>query len=133
MRFISRNSNFKIPLHCTDGITHPQYRICKKQNTGTKLNKSISSAHSILPQNAFNSSNDHDNFVHYLVAWGLPLIDWYPMLKNTRSVQERNLISNLFLQISFYRNESPLKLYWKIVSHFSYKVSFFLNITILLY
>jgi len=27
----------------------PQYGIYKKQNTGTKLNKSISSTHNILP------------------------------------------------------------------------------------
>jgi hypothetical protein len=45
MRFIYRNFKFKIPLSCTDGTTLPQYRIYKKQNTGTKLNKSISSAH----------------------------------------------------------------------------------------
>jgi hypothetical protein len=57
----------------------------KKQNTGTKLNKSISSAHSILPKNAFSSPNDHGNFVHYLFTWGLPLINWYPMSKNTGS------------------------------------------------
>jgi hypothetical protein len=69
--------------------TIPQCGIYKKQNTGTKLNKSISSAHNILPKNAFNRSNDHENCVHYLFAWGLPLIDWYPMLKNTGSVQER--------------------------------------------
>jgi hypothetical protein len=38
---------------------------------------------------AFNSPNDHANFVHYLFTWGLPLINWYPMSKNTGSVQER--------------------------------------------
>jgi hypothetical protein len=85
----SRNFKFKIPLNCTDGTTLPQYGIYKKQNTGTKLNKSISSAHSILPKNAFSSPNDHENFVHYLFTWGLPLINWYPMSKNTGSVQER--------------------------------------------
>jgi uncharacterized protein (DUF486 family) len=53
-------------------------------NTGTKLNKSISSAHSILPKNAFSSPNDHENFVHYLFTWGLPLINWYPMVKCRR-------------------------------------------------
>jgi hypothetical protein len=52
--------------------TLPQYGIYKKQNRGTKLSKNISSAHSILPKNAFNSPNDHENFVHYLFAWGLP-------------------------------------------------------------
>ena len=52
MRFTSRNFKFKIPLNCTDGTTLPQYGICKNKNTGTKLNKSISSAHSILPKNA---------------------------------------------------------------------------------
>jgi hypothetical protein len=89
MKFTYRNFKFKIPLNCTDGTTIPQCGIYKKQNTGTKLNKSISSAHNILPKNAFNRSNDHENCVHYLFAWGLPLIDWYPMLKNTGSVQER--------------------------------------------
>ena len=89
MRFTSRNFIFKIPLNCTDGTTLPQYGIHKNQNTGTKLNKSISSAHNILPKNAFNSPNDHANFVHYLFTWGLPLINWYPMSKNTGSVQER--------------------------------------------
>ena len=63
-RFTSRNFKFKIPLNCTDGTTLPQYGIYKKQNTGTKLNKSISSAHNILPENAFSSSNDHENCVH---------------------------------------------------------------------
>ena len=63
-RFTSRNFKFKIPLNCTDGTTLPQYGIYKKQNTGTKLNKSISSAHNILQENAFNSSNDHENCVH---------------------------------------------------------------------
>ena len=52
MRFTSRNFKFKIPLNCTDGTTLPQYGICKNKNTGTKLNKSISSAHNILPKNA---------------------------------------------------------------------------------
>ena len=70
MRFTYRNFKFKIPLNCTDGTTLPQYRIYKKQNTGTKLNKSISSAHSILPKNAFSSPNDHENCVHYLFTWG---------------------------------------------------------------
>jgi hypothetical protein len=42
--FTSRNFKFKIPLNCTDGITLPQYGIYKKQNTGKKLNNSISSA-----------------------------------------------------------------------------------------
>jgi hypothetical protein len=37
MRFTSRKCKFKIPLNCT----LPQYGIYKKQNTGTKLNKSI--------------------------------------------------------------------------------------------
>jgi hypothetical protein len=37
MRFTYRNFKFKIPLNCTDGTTLPQYRIYKKQNTGTKL------------------------------------------------------------------------------------------------
>ena len=64
MRFTYRNFKFKIPLNCTDGTTLPQYGIYKKQNTGTKLNKTISSAHNILPENAFNSSNDHENVVH---------------------------------------------------------------------
>jgi hypothetical protein len=41
------------------------------------------------------------------------------------SVAAYNLKSSVLLQKSFYRNESPLKLYWRIVSHFSYKVSFF--------
>jgi hypothetical protein len=62
MRFTYRNLKFKIQLNCTDGITLPQYGIYKKQNTGTKLNKSISFAHSIIPKNAFNSPNDHENF-----------------------------------------------------------------------
>ena len=88
-RFTSRNVKFKIPLNCTNGTTLPQYGIYKKQITGTKLNKSISSAHNILPKNAFNSHNDHEQFVHYLFTWGLPLINWYPMSKNTGSVQER--------------------------------------------
>jgi hypothetical protein len=70
MRFTYRNFKFKIPLNCTDGTTLPQYRIYKKQNTGTKLNKSISSAHSILPKNGFNSPNEHENGVHYLFTWG---------------------------------------------------------------
>ena len=61
MRFTSRNFKFKIPLNCTDGTTFPQYGIYKNQNTGTKLNKSISSAHNILPKNAFNRPNDHNN------------------------------------------------------------------------
>ena len=30
------------------GTTRPQYGIYKKQNTGAKLNKSISSAHNIM-------------------------------------------------------------------------------------
>jgi hypothetical protein len=47
MRFTYRNFKFKIPLNCTDGTTLPQYGIYKKQNTGTKLNKSISFAHNI--------------------------------------------------------------------------------------
>jgi hypothetical protein len=85
MRFRSRNYKFKIPLNCT----LPQYGIYKKPNTGTKLNKSLSSAYSILPKNAFNSPNDHEHCVHYLCTWGLPLINWYPMSKNTGSVQER--------------------------------------------
>jgi hypothetical protein len=63
MRFTSRNFKFKIPLNCTDGTILPQYGIYKKQNTGTKLNKSISSVHSILPINACNSPNDHENVV----------------------------------------------------------------------
>jgi hypothetical protein len=50
MRFTYRNFKFKIPLNCMDGTTLPQYGIYKKQNTGTKLNKSISSAHNILPK-----------------------------------------------------------------------------------
>ena len=66
MRFTSRNFKFKIPLNCTDGTTLPQYGIHKNQNTGTKLNRSISSAHNILPKNSFNSPNDHNNFVQYL-------------------------------------------------------------------
>ena len=57
IRFISRNSKLKIPLNCTDGTTLRQYGIYR-------VNKSISSAHNILPENAFNSSNDHENFVH---------------------------------------------------------------------
>jgi hypothetical protein len=85
MRLTSRNCKFKIPLNCT----LPHYGIYKKQNTGTQLNKSISSAHSFLPNNAFNSPNDHEHVVHYFVTWGLPLINWYPMSKNTGSVQER--------------------------------------------
>jgi len=67
--------------------TRPQYGIYKKQNTGTKLNKGISSAHIIL-LNIFNSSTDHETFVHYLFACGLPLIDWFPMMKNIGSVLE---------------------------------------------
>ena len=55
-----------MPLNCTVLYTLPQYGIYKKQNTGTKLNKNISSAHNILPKNTFNSSNDHENCVHYL-------------------------------------------------------------------
>ena len=94
MRFTSRNFKFKIPLNCTDGNTLPQYGTYKKKNTGTKLNKSISSAHNILPKNAFNSPNDHENFVHYLFTWRLPLINWYPMSKNTGSVQERTCASS---------------------------------------
>ena len=70
MRFTYRNFKFQIPLNCTDGTTLPQYGIYKKQNTGTKLNKSISSVHSILPKNAFSSPNDHENFVHYLFTLG---------------------------------------------------------------
>jgi hypothetical protein len=88
-RFTSRNFKFKIPLNCTDDTIFPQYGIYKKQSTGTKLNISISSAQSVLPENAFNSPNDHEKFVHYLFAWGLPLINWYPMSKNTGSVQGR--------------------------------------------
>ena len=69
MRFTSRNLKFKISLNCTaDGTTFPQYGIYKKQNTGTKLNKRISSAHKIIPNKAFNSPNDHENCVHYLFA-----------------------------------------------------------------
>ena len=68
MRFTYRNFKFKIPLNCPDGTTLPQYGIYKKQNTVTKLNKSISSAHIILPKSAFNSPNDHENCVHYLFA-----------------------------------------------------------------
>jgi hypothetical protein len=118
MMFTYRNFKFKIPLNCTDGTTLPQYGICKKQNTRTKLNKSISSAHSILPKSAFNSPDDHEHFVHYLFTWGLPLINWYPMSKTTGTVQERtyagsSLLSQIQcnLQKSFYRNESTLKLY----------------------
>ena len=43
------------------------------------------------------------------------------------AVAAYNLKSSVLLQKSFYRNESPLKLYLRIVSHFSYKVSFFLK------
>ena len=50
MRFAYRNFKFKIPRTCTDGTTLPQYGIYQKQNTGTKLNKSILSAHNILPK-----------------------------------------------------------------------------------
>ena len=80
-----------------------------------EFTKSKSSAHNILPKkNVFNSSYDHDNVVHQLFTWGLPLIDWFPMLKNTGSVHlletAYNLKSNVLLQISFYRNESSLKL-----------------------
>ena len=75
MRLTSRHFKFKIPLNCTDGTTLPQNGIYKKQNTGTKLNKSISCAHNILPKNAFNSPNDHENVVHYLFSCGLPLIN----------------------------------------------------------
>ena len=89
MRFTYRNFRFTIPLNCKDGTTLPQYEIYQKQNTGTKLNKSISSADNILPKNAFNSPNDHEHFVHYLFSRGLPLINWYHMSKNTGSVQER--------------------------------------------
>jgi hypothetical protein len=129
MRFSYRNFKFKLPLNCTDGTTLPQYGIYKKQNTGTKLNKSISSAHIIQPKNAFNSPNDHENAMHYLFTCGLPLINWYPMSKNTVSTEKRSFVgSSLWSQIqcilqkNFYRNESPLKLYWRIVSHLSYKV-----------
>ena len=89
MRLTSRHFKFKIPLNCTDGTTLPQNGIYKKQNTGTRLNKSMSSAHNILLKNTFNSPNDHEYFVHYLFTWGLPLINWYTMSKNTGSVQER--------------------------------------------
>jgi hypothetical protein len=143
MRLTSRHFKFKIPLNCTDGTTLPQNGIYKKQNTGTKLNKSISCAHNILPKNAFNSPNDHENVVHYLFSCGLPLINWIGMLCRKAQGQYRNvpvpvaaynLKSNVPLQKSLYRNESPLKLYWRIVSHFSYKVSIFSsNIIILLY
>ena len=84
MRFTSRNFKFKIPLNCTDGTILPQYGIYKKKNTGTKLNKSISSAHKILPKNAFNSLNDHENFVRYL----LYVNQLVSMSKNTGSVQK---------------------------------------------
>ena len=94
MRFTYRNFKFKILLHCTDGTTLPQYGIYKKQNTGTKLNKSISSAHSILPKNSFNSPNDHAHFVHYLFSWVLPLINWFPMSKSTGFVQERTCVGS---------------------------------------
>ena len=87
--FISRNFKLKKSLNCTDGTTLPEYGIYKKQNTVTKLNKSISSATNNLKKSPFNSSNDHDNCVHHLFTWGLPLIDWFPTLKNTGSVQER--------------------------------------------
>jgi hypothetical protein len=89
MRFRYRNFKFKIQINCKDGTKLQQYGIYKKQITGTKLNKSISSAHSILPKNAFTSPNDHEHVVLYLFTWGLPLINWYSMSKNTVSVQER--------------------------------------------
>ena len=85
MRFTYRNFKFKIPLNCTDGTTLPQYGIYKKQHTGTKLNKSILSAHKILPKNAFNSLNDHENFLRYL----LYVNQLVSMSENTGSVQER--------------------------------------------
>ena len=50
MRFKSKNIKFKIPLNCRDGTMLPQCGIYKKQSTGTKLNKNISSAYSILPK-----------------------------------------------------------------------------------
>jgi hypothetical protein len=117
--------------------------IYKKQNTGTKLNKNISFPHNILPKNVFNSPNDHENVVHYLFTWGLPLINWIGMLCRKTQGQNRNvpvplaaynLKSNVLLQKSFYRNESPwnhTEELWVILvikSHF-----FSSNITILLY
>ena len=94
MRFTYRNFKFKIPLNVRT-VLH----FHKKQNTGTKLNKNISSAHSILPKNAFNSPNDHEHFLHYLFTWGLPLINWYPMSKNTGSEQERTCARSSLSQI----------------------------------
>ena len=46
-RFTSRNFKLKKTLKCTDGTTLPQYGIHNKQNTGTQLNKSISSANNL--------------------------------------------------------------------------------------
>ena len=86
IRFVPRN--FKILLNCTVGTTLPQYAIYKKQNTGTKQNKCISSAHSILPKNTFNSYIDHGKFAHYLFTLGLPLIALFPMFKSTGSSLE---------------------------------------------
>jgi hypothetical protein len=59
-----------------DGTTFPQYGIYKKQNTGTKLNKRISSAHKIIPNNAFNSPNDHENCVQMHNAIRNKIVNW---------------------------------------------------------
>ena len=101
MRFTYINFKFKIPLNCTDGTTLPQYRIYKKQNTGTKLNKSISSAHSILPKNAFSSPNDHENFVHYLLTCILCRKTQGQYRNVPVSVAAYNLKSNVFCRKAF--------------------------------
>ena len=56
MKFSDNKQKWQLLL--TYGTTLPPYGILKRQNTVTKLNKSISSAHNILSQKHFNSSND---------------------------------------------------------------------------
>ena len=129
MRFKYRNFKFKISLNCTDGTTLPQYGIYKQQNTGTKLNKSISSAHSILPKNAFNIPNDHEHCVHYLCTWGLPLINWYPMSKHSSQLR---LIRYLHHTSSILR-QLPLELLSEIFNEGGIKIISLSNIRPIIY
>jgi hypothetical protein len=88
MRFKSKNIKFKIPLNCRDGTMLPQCGIYKKQSTGTKLNKSISSAHNILPRKRFQQPQLTMNILCITTLHGAAINQLVSYVKNTGSVQE---------------------------------------------
>ena len=132
MRFKSKNIKFKIPLNCRDVLCFHNVEFTKSKAQGQNWIKAFHLHITSYQENAFNNPNWPWTFCALPLYMGLPLINWYPMSKTQG--QYRNLLvplaaynlkSNVLLHTNFYRNESHLKLYWRIVSHFSYKVSFF--------